>query len=166
MAPRTLDDIRTQLTPEQALTLTLWAEARGEGDQGMTAVGCVIRNRAAQPGWWGKSIKQVCLLPSQFSCWNPGTDVNHRKLLRMADRVLDGEDIADKRFQEIQVLASGIVHQLVADTTKGSDHYYSPEAMVPVGRIPKWAMDRRTNRPLAPTIIIGRQRFYKLGLSA
>lgn len=163
---RTLDQIKAELTAVQALALTLWAEARGEGDAGLAAVACVIRNRAAQPGWWGRSIKEVCLQASQFSCWNPGLDVNHRKLLRMADRVLDGDPSLDRRFQEILVLAAGIVHDMVEDTTKGSDHYYSPEAMLPVGRIPKWAMDKRTNRPITPTIIIGKQRFFKLGLSA
>lgn len=161
-----LAEIKAALTDEQALALTLWAEARGEGEKGLAAVACVIRNRAKQPGWWGRTIREVCLLPSQFSCWNYGQDPNHRKLVRMAERVLAGEDIPDKRFQEILVLAAGVVADLVDDCVKGSDHYYSPEAMVPPGRIPKWAIDRRTQRPIIPTTIIGKQRFFKLGLSA
>jgi spore germination cell wall hydrolase CwlJ-like protein len=52
------------------LARTLWAEARSQGGEGMHAVANVILNRAAQPDWWGKDIRSVCLAPYQFSCWN------------------------------------------------------------------------------------------------
>jgi len=52
------------------LAKTLWGEARGEGREGLIAVAWVIKNRADNPGWWGKSIELVCLKPYQFSCWN------------------------------------------------------------------------------------------------
>ena len=49
------------------LTYTLYAEARGEGRQGIVMVAGVISNRAALKHL---SQAQVCLEPKQFSCWN------------------------------------------------------------------------------------------------
>lgn len=159
------DQVKQALNDHQALALTLWAEARGEPDAGVQAVGCVIRNRAKNPGWWGRTLREVCLAPGQFSCWNPGTDPNHVKLMQRAERLLKGLPILDRRFQEIEVLAAGIQADLVEDITKGSDHYYSPEGMVPKHRVPAWAQHPKTKAALVPTAVIGRHRFYRLGLS-
>lgn len=51
------------------IALTLWAEARGEGDVGRRLVASVIWNRAD-----GKASKlsAVVKAPKQFSCWNNG----------------------------------------------------------------------------------------------
>ena len=51
---------------------TLYAEARGEGIQGMKAVATVIWNRSN-----GKSdrLAAVCKKPFQFSCWNGVKDI-------------------------------------------------------------------------------------------
>ena len=49
---------------------TIWGEARGEHYEGQVAVGWVIRNRCETGGWFGNSIREVCLKPYQFSCWN------------------------------------------------------------------------------------------------
>lgn len=156
--------IKAALTDQQTLALTLWAEARGEGEAGLAAVACVIRNRARNPGWWGRSIKEVCLKPGQFSCWNPGSDQNHQKLMRRAERLLAGVPILDRLFQEIEVLAAGVVADIVDDCVKGCDHYYSPAGMVPANRVPTWALHPKTKAPLTPTLVVGQQRFYKLGL--
>ena len=47
-----------QVLALDTLARTLWGEARGEGRAGMQAVANVIRNRAARPGWWGRSVVQ------------------------------------------------------------------------------------------------------------
>ena len=49
---------------------TIWGEARGESHNGQVAVAWVIRNRAERGGWWGNTIREVCLKDQQFSCWN------------------------------------------------------------------------------------------------
>ena len=49
---------------------TIWGEARGESYSGQVAVAWVIRNRAERGGWWGNTIREVCLKDQQFSCWN------------------------------------------------------------------------------------------------
>lgn len=48
-----------------------YGEARGEGYEGIVAVMCVAMNRAAQPTWWGTTLREVLLHPSQFSCFLP-----------------------------------------------------------------------------------------------
>jgi spore germination cell wall hydrolase CwlJ-like protein len=50
--------------PENAWSLCLWREARGEGHEGMRAVAWVIQNRSKA---WGKSILEVLMGPNQFT---------------------------------------------------------------------------------------------------
>ncbi len=52
---------------QQIIALTLLAEARGEGIEGMEAVAMVIKQRMANRK---QTASQVCLAPKQFSCWN------------------------------------------------------------------------------------------------
>lgn len=52
---------------DQTIIETLILEARGEGIEGMVAVGEVIRTRAEERGL---SYRAVCLQRKQFSCWN------------------------------------------------------------------------------------------------
>jgi len=55
------------VTPLLIIALTLWGEARGEGEAGIRAVASVIWNRA---GYNPANCEAVCLKPYQFSCWN------------------------------------------------------------------------------------------------
>lgn len=69
----------------EALTRTLYGEARGEGLVGKVAVAEVVINRRNAKTWWGRirpklnvpdhSVEAVCRMPWQFSCWN-GNDPN------------------------------------------------------------------------------------------
>ena len=73
----------------QIFARTLFGEARGEGDEGLEAVACVILNRFRANKWFtgyemqnGKKIPnvaQTCLKKAQFSCWNKN-DVNYKML--------------------------------------------------------------------------------------
>lgn len=160
---RTDSQIRAVLTAVQILGLTLWAEARGEGRAGLVAVGCVIRNRADNPGWWGRSIEGVCLKPWQFSCWNLGDDPNHLKLLAQANLLLD-HLTPDARLDLCLGVAGGIVDRTTPDAVDRCDHYYNPKAMKPAGTIPSWAKDPLTKQPMPPVKIVGSHWFYRLGL--
>lgn len=129
---------------DQALALdtlarTLWGEARGEGRAGMQAVANVIRNRALRPGWWGRSIAEVCLRPWQFSCWLKD-DPNREKLLRVSD---DDPAFVLARAIAAQALAGGLT-----DLTGGATHYHAVDAA------PGWAKGR------TPCAVIGRHAFY------
>jgi spore germination cell wall hydrolase CwlJ-like protein len=55
------------MTDSDIVTLTILAEARGEGEDGMSAVAQVILNRSRERGI---SCAKVCVQPWQFSCFN------------------------------------------------------------------------------------------------
>ena len=77
---------------------TIWGEARGEGRNGQVAVAWVIRNRAERGGWFGNTIREVCLKDQQFSCWN-NNDCNKRQI--------DGLSSNDPQLCEIKAIAKG-----------------------------------------------------------
>ena len=55
------------MVPLMVLALTLWGEARSEGEAGIRAVASVIYTRAKGSP---ERFKAVCFAPKQFSCWN------------------------------------------------------------------------------------------------
>jgi len=104
---------------------TIWGEARGEGLDGMKAVGHVLLNRV-KDGRWGPSLGAVCLAPWQFSCWNIA-DPNRRPMLSMfsGDPALAD---ATKAFGDANAENEGGM-----DPTGGATHYYADT----IG-VPKW----------------------------
>ena len=151
-------DVINLLSSKMVLALTLWAEARGEPIEGQIAVGCVIRNRLKNPEQFRASeatYPAICLAPKQFSCWIPnGGEANHDSLMRLARKLVNGASITDVHLKQCLWVAEGIVGNVILDNTGGSTHYYAPAAMIPAGRIPKWAM----NKASTP---IGSQRFLR-----
>ena len=128
----------------EILAKTLYGEARGETLSGMEAVASVIMNRvrhAQRIGkyWWGSTIREVCLKPYQFSCWNIG-DANC-DLLR---RDLSGDIL----FGICRRIAERAVKGLLPDNTNGATHYHT-HAVHPV-----WA------HKLVPCADIGNHVFY------
>ena len=118
---------------------TLYGEARGEGVSGIEAVANVIINRLKKPCWWGRTIKEICLKPMQFSCWN--TDDPNRKKLT--------EDLSQEPiFDVCKRVAVRAVHGLLPDSTKGATHYHTLSVH------PKWA------NALVPNTQIGNHLFY------
>lgn len=65
------------------LSMTLWGEARGEGESGMRAVAHVIVNRARH-NRWSDTISGVARQDRQFSCWNDD-DVNSELMPKMLE---------------------------------------------------------------------------------
>lgn len=127
---------------------TTWAEARGEGLEGETAVAWVIRNRAERAGYAhdllgaAGAVARVCKARWQFSCWNKD-DPNLPKLLAL--RHEDAPDLYD--------LCQDILDGLVADPTGGADMYYAPQGM-PGGAAPYWASSCKQ------VAVIGHQIFF------
>lgn len=124
-----------------ALAQTLWGEARGEDDEGMTAVCCTVINRFNSGKWYaGKTIEETCKKPWQYSCWNDN-DPNKAYLLKLKPEQLERE------YSIINKVVSGIYN----DVTCGATHYYNPKAC----KIPKWAVGK------VPCYVHGRHLFFK-----
>lgn len=98
------------------LARTLYGEARGEGRTGMEAVASVILYRANNPGWWGRNVKDVCLKPFQFSCWN-SDDPNRALILSKFPNQQD--HIFDLAFE----IAGQALNGQITDRTNGASHY-------------------------------------------
>jgi N-acetylmuramoyl-L-alanine amidase len=124
---------------KQVLAATLYAEARGEPDDGQIWVVWVIRNRARMDReyWCGRNIKDVCLCPGQFECWNNKDNISvtdnqaFEKCIKIIDAVLEKADNNDP--------------------TGGCDHYNNPDKE----GYPSWTRNCERVRK------IGNHQFYK-----
>jgi hypothetical protein len=152
--------VKAQLSDEEALALTMWGEARGDAADGSSveeriAVGCVVRNRLADPEKFGAhTIKDVCLAGMQFSCWNPGGR-NADQVMAQARAVVLLHTWADPLLTECFFLADGVISGRLLDRTGGATFYYAPAAMKPEGRVPGWAVGVQARK-------IGAQLFLRV----
>ncbi|MFW6046663.1 MAG: cell wall hydrolase [Candidatus Woesearchaeota archaeon] len=64
----TNDELK-QLPEVEILARTLYGEGRGIAEDEISRIGTVIMNRKNANGW-KDTVKEVCLQPKQFSCWN------------------------------------------------------------------------------------------------
>lgn len=60
----------------ELLALTAIGESENLGASGMTQTICVVLNRQKANLKWmgGNDVRQICIQPDQFQCWNPGND--------------------------------------------------------------------------------------------
>ncbi len=117
------------------LALTIWAEARGEGETGMRAVGHVIKNRAdsGRTRAFGSGIRGVVTKSRQFSCWNSG-DPNRNRMQRVT-HLPEGRD---KQMWELaQQIAGEILHGESEDPTNSAVFYHTRSVS------PRWASNVR-----------------------
>ena len=133
---------------QKIVAMTILGEARGEGEAGMYAVGCIIAQRSIA---WGKTPTQVCLKPSQFSCWNKN-DPNRAKL---PDLLNTPEAVYAKRV-------AVNLNNLKREYIKHADHYCH------ISKKPYWSYKvitvngKRIKIPIKPVAIINKHKFYKL----
>ena len=119
---------------QQLLALTLLAEARGEGVQGMEAVAMVVKQRMVNRS---QIAKQVCLAPKQFSAWN-GRSKSDLEYLWRSPAASDAVGVV-RRFS-----------QLDPTVIDYADHYCTVQIT------PYWALDQQ------PVAVIGNHKFYRL----
>lgn len=139
---------KINFSEHEVFARTLYGEARGElatvGRVGLEAVASVIWNRWQQnPRRYGDTLKEVCLQPYQFSCWNQN-DPNYVQLCRDVLAEVDAAE-ACKAVAKRWIEGEGI------DVTKGANHYYARWMTCP-----SWGIGR------APIAEIGVHRFYRL----
>ena len=116
---------------EETIAITLMGEARGEKNQGMYAVACVIQKRADE-----REITpaQVCKQPWQFSCWNKGQE----KYIDLMKRLLKSNTTQAQYAKKLAraICAGG---RLVQSFTGEANHYYSMKVMK---KAPYWAFKK------------------------
>ena len=103
-----------KLTDKELMTLTIYGEARGEKTPGRIAVGTVILERVDHRNWDGKTIREVCLMKYQFSCYLEN-DPNYGKLLNIAEH-WDESIIIDHALQECFDIAAGLIDKTIPRT--------------------------------------------------
>lgn len=153
----TEEEVKAALSDFNAFWLTLEAEAGGEPIEGQVAVASVIRNRVGKR--FGDSYKAVCLAPKQFSCWNPGDDANHVRLMALARFVIgdhaERTTIPDDALRrQLKYLAQGIMNFDLLDSTNGCDHYLTKTLFQSTP--PAWAVGQTAR-------FIASHAFLKLG---
>jgi N-acetylmuramoyl-L-alanine amidase len=143
------------MTADQVDTLarTIYGEARGSGQGGMTAVACVVMNRCRvaqryvslhgkpHPEFGDGTPQSCCWVDEQFDCWNdddPNVDI--------IENVTDADDV----FQEAFDIATTAVGGSLADITSGATFYYAKTMPQP----PYWAKGK------TPCADIGGQLFF------
>ena len=103
------------------MAATIWGESRGEAYEGKIAVGKVIKNRADRPRWWGKSIREVCQKPYQFSCWN-ANDPNYV----VCQKIREGKMMDDDMVQEcISAALNVLIGNIEPKFSHDADHYHT-----------------------------------------
>lgn len=125
MKPQDLNELLINtfgnLDGKQLLALTIYGEARGESLQGKIAVGSVILERVDKQGWMGKTIQEVCLKPSQFSCFLP-KDTNFAALKLIAES-WDAKYRNGLALQQCYNVARGLIDGLIQRTPEIVQHH-------------------------------------------
>jgi hypothetical protein len=150
-------EIREDMTHLQALALTAFGEARGDGYRGLVAVCWSARNRLARPQRFGATYKAVVHARAQYSCWWPYGGVgNYAAVMAAAKDVVMGVRPAQGSPLALAFQAAvDVIEDRVIDPTNGATHYYMPAEMKPPGRVPIWAAP-----PAQLSAELGGHRFY------
>lgn len=136
------DNFIKTITDYDAFWLTMYGEARGEPVESQIGVGNTIMNRMREGH--KPTLKEVCLAPLQFSCWNL-TDPNLASIVEAFNSMSAIRD-------QIMYLALGISKEKILDNTKGSNHYLTTK-LYRSNECPKWAAI------VKPNAILGNHTF-------
>lgn len=136
-----LGDTNT-LSEVEIVAITILAEARGEGESGMYAVGCVIQQRKNNSNI---SATDVCLKRKQFSCWNKN-DPQYSNIEKL---------LLTPQAKYAKLIAEAVIDDgLDLTYTGNATHYHSRNIY------PYWANKEKQ------TAKIGNHIFYKLSMTA
>lgn len=112
------------------MALTMWGEARGQGEEGMLAVGHVIHNRWRSRGQYGAYVTDTVSQAWQFSCWNP-EDPNRHAMLNIHALPVASRDY--RLWLNAKQLAYDILQGHSADPTGGALFYHTTDVA------PRWS---------------------------
>jgi spore germination cell wall hydrolase CwlJ-like protein len=137
------------------LALCLWKEDRSGGNTGMTAVACVVRNRATRNH---TTYYEELTEPEQFSSLTAKGDPELTVFPKPNDIW----------WQAAQLIAGNVVDGNVADITGGATMYYAPRGLGPTtktftppgGQLVPFPEDWNAT-VLTYTVTIGGQLFFR-----
>lgn len=138
------------LTDKQLLAITIYGEARGESREGQIAVGSVILERVDHRGWDGDTIKEVCLMPWQFSCFLP-SDPNAGDLAVIA-RNFAARYEKSSVFRTCFAIADLLIDGKLARTPEIAAHHVCQYCTTAVS--PDW------KKKMKLVAAVGRHEFY------
>lgn len=127
---------------QKIIALTILAEARGEGKMGMYAVACVIQQRSIERKM---SVIEVCLAPSQFSCWNGKESIANKMYSK---KNLFATPQAEYAAQLARVIWGN--QSLERRVIGNANHYHTTDVK------PKWSKGKDA------TVTIKHHKFYRL----
>lgn len=126
------------------IALCNWREAQNQSLATKVAQAWTIRNRALNPGWWGRGFCSVITKPWQYSSFNP-TDPNSQKWPAPKDAA----------WSDCWKVAELVYEGNIPDPTFGATHYFDQSMDL---HPPKWAIDGTMEK----TAEIERFRFYRM----
>jgi len=138
------------MTDRDALTLTLYGEARGEPLEGLIGVAMVIRRRVLDHYWGDTTYAEVCLHPQQFSCW-----LDSQEILAVAEGFLRQGVTLPPALQRCRDVATATIAGTLADNTFNANHYLTHELWDSKG-CPSWA------KGVAPLRTLGNHVFLSV----
>jgi len=127
------------------MALTMWGEARNQGEEGMRAVGHVIANRRAAKTH-GTYVTDTVSAAWQFSCWNKN-DPNRAMMLAIEDLPEGGA--AHRQWLAAKRIAAEVLAGRSADPTGGALFYHTTAVH------PAWS------RGITPVTQIGDHLFFR-----
>jgi N-acetylmuramoyl-L-alanine amidase len=127
------------------MALTMWGEARNQGEEGMRAVGHVIANRRAARTH-GTFVTDTVSAAWQFSCWNKN-DPNRAMMLAIDDLPEGGA--AHRQWVAAKRIAAEVLAGRSTDPTGGALFYHTTAVQ------PAWS------RGVTPVTQIGDHLFFR-----
>ena len=139
------------MTDIEALTLTIWGEARGEPIEGKIGVAMVIRNRLLSHYRGAQTYVDVCTAQAQFSAWS-----DEVKQMQEAQDILVGDPSLahhpDPALRLCLEIAQATIPGLLSDNTAGANHYLTTDLYRRAR--PAWAVGEAPRRRLGHHIFL------------
>lgn len=134
----------SQFSDLEILALTSVGESESLGQKGMQQTINTVMNRlSAQLHWMGRNIREICLKPGQYDCWDAGKD---------RDRIIDigKSNPLYGPYVTASLLARAALNGGLIDITCGAVSYVDGNAVACVHPHSK------------PCLIDGQRTFYDL----
>lgn len=140
------------MTDRDALSLTIWGEARGEPIEGKVGVAMVMRNRVLAHYRGALTFEAVCTAHAQFSAWiDEATEMQAEAELLTGDPTLAHHP--DPVLRLCCEIAAATIAGTLADNTRNANHYLT--AALYQRATPVWAKG-------TPVLTLGSQVFLNV----